>query len=168
MRVAQSCLTLCDPMDYSPWNSPGQIFLTQESNQVSCIADRFFTNWAVRAPPAQVQFSSVAQSYPTLWDPMDCSTPGFPVHHQLLELTQTCVHQTGAQNWYRSKVSFQSKLNEFCDLRFVCCISYSKSECCHGGCSFQLSYILMAVQDMLPAQASQAKLSLLTHYLRHY
>ena len=30
-----------------------------------------------------------------LWDPMDCSTPGFPVHHQLLELTQTHVHWVG-------------------------------------------------------------------------
>ena len=37
-------------------------------------------------------FSSVAQSHPTLCDPMDCSTPGFPVHHQLLELVQTPVH----------------------------------------------------------------------------
>ena len=36
-----------------------------------------------------VQFSSVAQSYLTLCDPMNCSTLGFPVHHQLLELTQT-------------------------------------------------------------------------------
>ena len=35
-----------------------------------------------------VQFSSVAQSCPTLCDPMDYSTPGFPVHHQLPELTQ--------------------------------------------------------------------------------
>ena len=42
-----------------------------------------------------VQFSSVAQSHPILCDPMDCSTPGFPVHHQLLELTQTHVHQVG-------------------------------------------------------------------------
>ena len=40
----------------------------------------------------QSQFSSVAQSGPTLCDPMDCSTPGFPVHHQLPELTQTHVH----------------------------------------------------------------------------
>ena len=39
-----------------------------------------------------VQFSSVSQSCPTLWNPMDCSTPGFPVHHQLLEFTQTHVH----------------------------------------------------------------------------
>ena len=36
-----------------------------------------------------VQFSSVAQSFLTLCYPMDCSTPGFPVHHQLPELTQT-------------------------------------------------------------------------------
>ena len=39
-----------------------------------------------------IQFSSVAQSCLTLCDPMDCSTPGFPVHHQLLELAQTHVH----------------------------------------------------------------------------
>ena len=38
------------------------------------------------------RFSSVAQSCPTLCDPMDCSTPGLPVHHQLPELTQTHVH----------------------------------------------------------------------------
>ena len=38
------------------------------------------------------QFSSVAQSCPTLCDPMNCSTPGLPVHHQLLEFTQTHVH----------------------------------------------------------------------------
>ena len=42
-----------------------------------------------------VQFSSVAQSCPVLCDPMDCSTPGFPVHHQLLESAQTHVHQVG-------------------------------------------------------------------------
>ena len=42
-----------------------------------------------------VQFSSVTQSYPALCDPMDCSTPGLPVHHQLLELTQTHVHWVG-------------------------------------------------------------------------
>ena len=37
--------------------------------------------------------SSVAQSYLTLCNPMDCSTPGFPVHHQLMELAQTHVHR---------------------------------------------------------------------------
>ena len=39
-----------------------------------------------------VQFSSVAQSCPTLCDPLDCSMPGLPIYHQLLESTQTHVH----------------------------------------------------------------------------
>ena len=39
--------------------------------------------------------SSVAQSCPTLCDPMDCSTPGLPVHQQLLEFIQTQVHRVG-------------------------------------------------------------------------
>ena len=43
--------------------------------------------------PNQYQFSSVTQSCPTPCDPIDCSKPGFPVDHQLLELTQTYVHQ---------------------------------------------------------------------------
>ena len=41
------------------------------------------------------QFSSVAQSCPTLFDPMNRSTPGLPVHHHLPELTQTQVHRDG-------------------------------------------------------------------------
>ena len=40
-------------------------------------------------------FSSVTQSCLTLCDPINCSTPGFPVHHQLLEPTQTHVHRVG-------------------------------------------------------------------------
>ena len=39
-----------------------------------------------------VQFSSVSQSCPTLCDPMDCGTPGLPVHHRLPEFTQNHVH----------------------------------------------------------------------------
>ena len=42
-----------------------------------------------------IRFSSVTQLPPTLCDPMDCSMPGFPVHHQLLELAQTHVHGVG-------------------------------------------------------------------------
>ena len=41
---------------------------------------------------SHIQFSSVAQSCPTLCDPMNHSTPGLPVHHQLLNFTQTHVH----------------------------------------------------------------------------
>ena len=42
---------------------------------------------------SSVQFSSVAQSWPTLCNPMNRSTPGLPVHHQLLEFTQTHVYR---------------------------------------------------------------------------
>ena len=44
---------------------------------------------------SSVHFSSVTQSCPTLYDPMNHSTPGLPVHHQLLEFTQTHVHWVG-------------------------------------------------------------------------
>ena len=55
--------------------------------------------WAVTAVmssvPHSVQFSSVAQSCLTLCNPMNRSTPGLPVHHQLPEFTQTHVHRVG-------------------------------------------------------------------------
>ena len=41
----------------------------------------------------KIQFSLVAQSCPTLCNPVNCSTPGLPVHHQLPEFTQTHVHR---------------------------------------------------------------------------
>ena len=43
----------------------------------------------------ECQFSSVAQLYPTLWNPMDCSMTGFPDYHQLPERAQTHVHRVG-------------------------------------------------------------------------
>ena len=43
----------------------------------------------------ETSVSSITQSCLTLCEPMDCSTPGFPVHHQLPELTQTHVHHVG-------------------------------------------------------------------------
>ena len=48
----------------------------------------------------QVQFSSVAQSSPTLCSLMDCSMPGFPVHHQLLESARIHVHRVGDANHF--------------------------------------------------------------------
>ena len=44
------------------------------------------------SPPLIIQFSSLAQSYLTLCDPMNRSMPGLPVHHQLPEFTQTHIH----------------------------------------------------------------------------
>ena len=49
--------------------------------------------WTAKIIQFIVQFSSVAQQCLTLCDPMNCSTPGLPVHHQLLEFTQTHVHR---------------------------------------------------------------------------
>ena len=45
--------------------------------------------------PSSVQFSLVTQSCPTLCHPMNCSMPGLPVHHQLLEYTQTHTYWVG-------------------------------------------------------------------------
>ena len=52
------------------------------------VSNIYFT---IVANVVSVQFNSVAQSCPTLCNPMDCSTPDFPVHHQLPELTQIHV-----------------------------------------------------------------------------
>ena len=57
-----------------------------------CVGVGVCVYWRQRRFTALIQFSSVAQSCPTLCDPMNCSTPGLPVHHQLPEFTQTHVH----------------------------------------------------------------------------
>ena len=49
-------------------------------------------NYLLHKEQYSVMFSSVTQSCPTFCDPMDCSMPGLPVHHQLPDLTQTHVH----------------------------------------------------------------------------
>ena len=60
------------------------------------------------------QVSSVSQSCLTLCDPMICSTPGLPVHHQLLEFTQTHVHWVGdARQPSHPVVPFSSCLQSF-------------------------------------------------------
>ena len=48
-----------------------------------------------RVSSYKIQFSSITLSRLTLCNPMDCSMPGLPVHHQLLELTQTHIHRVG-------------------------------------------------------------------------
>ena len=56
---------------------------------------KFYNSYQNSLCFSSVQFISVTQSCPTLCDPMNCSTPGLPVHHQLPEFTQTHVHQVG-------------------------------------------------------------------------
>ena len=66
----------------------------------------------------RIQFSSVAQSCLTLCDPMNCSTPGLPIHHQFPEFTQTHVHWVGdaiqPSHPLSSPSIYLQMLNQFC------------------------------------------------------
>ena len=62
-------------------------------------------------------FSSVSQSFPTLWNPMDSSTPGLPVHHQLLEFTQTHVYWVGDAIQPSHPLLSPSPASIFCSIR---------------------------------------------------
>ena len=87
-----------------PWTEePGRLqsMGSQESYMIEQLTlSLFFTilSWtnvwnSKEKGKVSIQFSSVAQSCLTLCDPMDCNTPGLPVHHQLSEFTQTHVHR---------------------------------------------------------------------------
>ena len=83
-----------------PFPSPGHIpdpGIELASPVSLALVNRFLTTVSPRKPlnESSVQFSSVAQSYPTLCDPMNRSMPGIPVHHHLPEFTQTHVHRVG-------------------------------------------------------------------------
>ena len=66
--------------------------VTEESENVGLKLNIQKTRMMASGPISSVQFSSIAQSCPTLCDPMNRSTPGLPVHHQLPEFTQSRVH----------------------------------------------------------------------------
>ena len=130
-EVTQSYPTLCDPIDCSlPGSSVHEIFQAtvlewiaisfsrgsfqpRDWTLVSHIVDRCFTAWANKKYIKLIlfQFSSV-QSLSRVWlcDPMNCSMPGLPVHHQLLEFTQTHIHRVGdaSQLSHQSVVPFSS------------------------------------------------------------
>ena len=61
-------------------------------SQSGCAVLHLISNVSISPTLVSVQFSSVAQLCPTLCNPMNRSTPDLPVHHQLLESTQACVH----------------------------------------------------------------------------
>ena len=111
--VTQSCPTLCNPMECSPpdsfvhgisqarimeWAaisySRGSFRLRDQIliSCISCIGRQILYHWRNLGRLGSVQFNSVAQSFLTLCDLMNRSTPGLPVHHQLPESTQTHVH----------------------------------------------------------------------------
>ena len=69
--------------------------VTEESENIGLKLNTQKTKIMASGSISSVQFSSVTQSCLTLCDPTNRSTPGLPVHHQLLEFTQTHVHQVG-------------------------------------------------------------------------
>ena len=73
------------------------LFSGQQWKQPTCPSTDEWINklWYIYTVEYSVQFSSVAQSCPTLCNPMDCSMPGLLVHHQLPEFTQTHIHRVG-------------------------------------------------------------------------
>ena len=83
--------------DSLPSEPPATVFDNCNPKQLAyCLYPRSIINcWrkALTLDFLSVQFSSVAQSCPTLCDPKNRSTPGLPVHHQLPEFTQTHVHR---------------------------------------------------------------------------
>ena len=133
---------------------------------------------------SSVQFSSVAQSCPTLCNPMNCSTPGLPVHHQLSEFTQTHVH------WVGDTIQSSNHLIPFssCPQSFPASRSFQMSQLFASGgqkywsfifsinpssehsglISFRMDWLdLLAVQGTLKSllQHHSSKASVLWHYL---
>ena len=84
-----SCLE--NPMDRGAWQATVQVVARVGHNLVTKTKYLEVVCWLVWQMYS-VQFNSVAQSCLTLCDPMNRSTPGLPVHHQLPEFTQTHVH----------------------------------------------------------------------------
>ena len=93
----QVILQLHPPLQFPepPFSSPMKLYLSVNPScacvytHVMYMWDMYIFVWYILS----VQFSSVSRSCPTLFDPMNCSTPCLPVHHQLLKFTQTHVHQ---------------------------------------------------------------------------
>ena len=93
-----------------------------------------------------VQFSSVTQLCPTLCDPMDCSTPGLPVHHQLPELAQTHAHPTILS----AVVPFSSHLQSFSASGSFLMSRFFPSGGQSIGVSASASVLPMNIQDWFP------------------
>ena len=124
-----------------------------------------------------VRDSVQSQLCPTLCDPMDCSTPGFPIHHQLPELTETHVHWVGdaiqpshpllshsppAFNLSQHQSLFKWVRPKYWSFSF----SISPSNEYSGQISFRMDWLdLFAVQGTLrsPLQHQSSKASVLQH-----
>ena len=121
--------------------------------------------------PAPTSVSSVAQSCLTLCNPMDCSTPGFPVHHQLPEVAQTHIHWVGDAIQSSHPLSSPSPAFNFPSIRVFSnesvlwimwpkywsfSFSMSLSNVYSGLISFRMDWLdLLAVQETLESSPTQ-------------
>ena len=96
------------------------------------------------------QFSSVAQSCPTLCDPMNRSTPGLPVHHQLPEFTQTHVYWWCHPTISSSVIPFSSRLQSFPASGYFQMSHFFASGGQSIGVSASTSILPMNIQDWFP------------------
>ena len=89
--LSQWCLIFCHPLLLASIFPSIRVF---SNESVLCIRwPKYWSfSFSISPPNESDQIRSVAQSCPTLFDPMNRSTPGLPVHHQLPEFTQTHVH----------------------------------------------------------------------------
>ena len=106
-------------------------------------------------------FSSVVQSCPTLCDPMDCSTPDLPVHHQLLEFTRIHVHWVSdAIQPSHPVIPFSSSLQSFPESGSFQMSQFFTS----GGQSIGVSassVLPMNIQDWFPLSSSMKSLAMM-------
>ena len=112
----------------------------------TALAGRFFST---DRPRKSHQFSSVTQLCPTLCDLMDCSMPGLPVHHQLLEFTQTHVHWVGDAIQPSHPLSAPSLLQSFPASGFLQMSQFFSSGDQSIGVSAIASVLPMNIQDYL-------------------
>ena len=92
-RFKRSCKVTCIPLSFTQWFTSDRSmvqYLNQGFDIVDAMCMIILLFYAISLH--RFQFSSVIQQCLTLCDSMDCSTPGLPVHHQLLEFPQTHVH----------------------------------------------------------------------------
>ena len=91
VSVVLSCMSCLYILEINPLSVVS--FAIIFSHSEGCLFTLLIVSFAVQKLLSLVQFSSVTQSCLTLRHPMNHSTPGLPVHHQLPELTQTHVHR---------------------------------------------------------------------------
>ena len=171
-EVPQSCPTLSDPMDCSlPGSSLHGIFQARILEwgaitfSISIVRSSyyfidllplsllllFYWVFAITFIILPSQFSSVTQSCPTLCSPMDCSTPGFPGHHQLPRLAQLCP----LSRWCHSTISSSVIPFSSCHQSFPASRSFPMSQFFTSsgqsiGVSASALVLPMNIQDWFP------------------